>query len=487
MGDPRRWRALAVLALVQFMIAIDNTVVNVALPSVQRSLGMSPTGLAWVVNGYLLAAGGLLLLGGRVADLVGRRRIFLIGTAVFALASLTAGTAQSGGALIASRFGQGIGEALAAPAALSLVPILFADQKERIKALGIWGAIAGLGAMVGVLLSGVLVDFVGWRAIFLLNLPIAVIPLVLVPRLTNENRSPEVGRSLDLPGAVLVTAGVGGVVYGLLNATGHAWSSLSVTGPLVAGLILLALFVSVESRSRSPLVPMRFFANRTRVSANLCTVIVAGTMMSMFFLIVLYVQQGLGFSPLQSGLAYIPFMVAFAPGIGLSTNLLPRLGSRVIIVVGFLVAAGGMLLFSQVPANGSYLADVLPGMVVLGFGLGLVNPALQNAALHEVSDTDAGLASGIQTTVMQAGSALGLAALVTISLRHSATAVATGMAPHAAAAAGDRLAFLIAAFALAAGAVLAAVLFQSPARGAGATAGPVPAAAVPAEAPQPGG
>lgn len=478
--DPRRWRALAVLALVQFMIAIDNTVVNVALPRMSHSLSLSTVGLAWVVNGYLLAAGGLLLLGGRLADLIGRRKMFLIGTAVFALASLTAGLAQNGAMLITSRFIQGAGEAIASPAALSMVPLLFAVEKERAKAFGIWGGIAGLGATIGVLLSGVLTDLANWRWIFLINVPVALVPLVLVPKLTDDSRSPNADRRIDVPGAVLVTGGTLAVVYGLLQAGQHGWSDAGTWWPLIVGVLALIGFVAWEARAAAPLLPLRFFANRTRVTANVCTILVAGSMMSLFFLVVLYMQNVLGYSPLQAGLAYLPFMVGFTVGLVLSTNLFPRLGARPTIAAGFLASALGMYLMSRISVHGSYLGDLLLPLMVLAFGLGLVNPALQNAALHRVSESDAGLGSGVQTTVMQIGSAMGLAVLIALSVRRTSVLVGSGHPADVAAVSGFQLAFRLAAVVLVVGALIALAFMERMAKAPDAAA--APAAPQPADA-----
>jgi EmrB/QacA subfamily drug resistance transporter len=454
------------LALVQFMIVIDNTVVNVALPSIQRDLRMTETGLAWVVNGYLLVAGGFLLLGGRIADLIGRRRMFLVGTGVFAIASLLAGLAQDGTMLIAARFAQGAGEAVAAPAALSMVPLLFTNVQERAKAFGVWGGLAGLGATVGVILSGVITGFIDWRWIFFINVPLAIIPLVLVPKLVKESRSPDRKSGVDVLGAVLVTGGTLSIVYGVLNAAANGWGATSVWLPVIGGIAALVAFIAWERTRDNPLVPMRFFANRTRVSANICTVLVAGAMMAMFFVVVLYTQNVLDYSPLQSGLAYMPFMVAFAVGLTASTKMTPKLGVRTTIAAGFAVGAVGMFLLARIPVDGSYWIDLMPALMVLALGLGLVNPALQNAALHEVSERDAGLASGVQQTVMQAGSALGLAVLVTIALRRSADLTGADLTgagsavDDAAAVAGYRFAFLIAGIVLAVGAVAALVLME---------------------------
>lgn len=459
-ANPRRWQALAVLALVQFMIVIDNTIVNIALPSIRNDLGTSQAGLAWVVNGYLLTAGGLLLLGGRFADLLGRKRIFVIGTSIFALASLTSGAAWNSGVLIASRFLQGVGEALASPAALALIVLMFTTPKERAKALGIWGGLAGMGATVGVLLSGVLVDLANWRWVFFINIPIAIIALALCAKLVQDAPAQGVRRKLDVPGGLLVTGGLVLVVNGLLRAAEHPWGSFGVWGSFVAGLILLGLFVLVEARSDDPMMPLRFFANRTRVSANAVTILLTSAMAAMFFIVTLYVQQVLGYSPLQSGLAYIPFCIAFIPGMVLSTQLVTRFGPKTAIIVGFVVSAAGMLLLARIDAHGSFWGQLVPATAVLAFGLAIGLPALQNAALHQLSDEDAGLGSGVQTSVQQLGSALGLAVLTTIALNHASASVATGVAQNEATVSGYRLAFVVSAIVLAVGAALVAAFME---------------------------
>jgi EmrB/QacA subfamily drug resistance transporter len=459
-ANPRRWQALAVLALVQFMIVIDNTIVNIALPSIRNDLGTSQAGLAWVVNGYLLTAGGLLLLGGRFADLLGRKKIFIIGTVVFALASLTSGAAWNSEVLIVSRFLQGVGEALASPAALALIVLMFTTPKERAKALGIWGGLAGMGATVGVLLSGVLVDLASWRWVFFINLPIAAVALVLCAKLVRDTPVTGGKRGLDVPGGLLVTGGLVLVVNGLLRAAEHPWGSVGVWGSFVAGFALLGLFVVVESRTADPMMPLRFFANRTRVSANVATIFLTSAMAAMFFLVTLYVQQVLGYSPLQSGLAYIPFCVAFVPGMIASTQLVTRFGAKTAIIVGFLVSAVGMLLLARIDAGGSFWGQLVPATVVLSFGLAIGLPALQNAALHELSGEDAGLGSGVQTSVQQLGSAMGLAVLTTIALTHALTAQSTGVAQNEAIVSGYRLAFIVSAILLAVGAALVAAFMQ---------------------------
>jgi EmrB/QacA subfamily drug resistance transporter len=460
--DPRRWRALAVLALVQFIIAIDNTVVNVALPSIQRDLHFSTSGLAWVVDGYMLTAGGLLLLGGRLGDLLGRRRMFSTGTALFALASLAAGTAGNGGILVASRFLQGVGEALASPAALSLIALLFRDGKERAKALGVWGGLTGIGATVGVLLSGTLIELASWRWLFYLNLPIAATALLLVPRVVaGASADPRAaGRRADVPAAILVTGGLVAVVHGLLEAGHHAWGDAAVLTPLVLGTAALLGFVAVEARTAEPLVPLRFFTNRTRVTANAASVLMTSAMMAMFLLLTLFMQGVLGYSALRAGLAYLPFSAGFMAGVGAYTQLSSRLGPRVTLAVAFAVGTAGMLLLGRVPPTASYLTDVLPAMLVLAVGLGSGMPALQEAAMHGVSERDAGLGSGVQTAVQALGGAVGIAVFVAIALRRTASAAAAGLPAGPAATAGYQLAYHVGALILATGTVLVLVLMR---------------------------
>ncbi len=456
--DPRRWAALAVLALVQLMIVLDQTVVNIALPSIQRDLGAGPTQLAWVVNGYLVAAGGLLMLGGRLGDLLGRRRMFVAGTVLFAVASLLCGTAANDTVLIVGRFAQGAGEALASPAALALVALLFTDRAERAKAFGIWGGIAGIGSVLGVVLSGVIVDLVGWRWIFLINIPVAVIALVLVPRYVRATEIRRGAGRADWLGAVLITLGSVLIIRGLLSIADPDSSAASVVLPLVLGVLAVAMFVVVQRRCANPLIPPGFFRNRTRVVANVCTVFLTSAMAAMFFLVTLYVQEVLGYSPLQSGLAYLPFCVAFGAGLGLGAQLSGRFGLRPTIVAAFLVGAVGMALLARVDADSSFAGTVLPATVVIALGLAMGLPALQNAGMQGLSENDAGLGSGVQTAVQQLGSALGLAVLASIAIVAADPAAAGGAA--AGAVTGYRLAFLVMAAVLVLGAVVAAPLLR---------------------------
>jgi EmrB/QacA subfamily drug resistance transporter len=457
--NPRRWLGLGVLALVQFMLVLDTTVVNVALPSIQRDLGFSPSGLAWVVNAYSLTAGGFLLLGGRVADLIGRKRLFMIGVILFAGASAASGFAQNPGTLVAARFVQGLGEAIASPAALSLAVLLFDDPKERAKAVGAWGGLAGLGGTFGVVIGGVITSEASWRWIFLINLPIAAAVVVIVPRLIPESRVTARGR-IDIVGALLITGSLVLIVDGLLAASTHQWGQAAVVLPLVIGGTLMAAFIVSQRIVPNPLVPLSFFRNRTRVSANVATMLSVAAFLSMFFVLTLYMQDVGHYSALKTGLAYLPFGGALLVGIGLSTQVLPRFGVKYGLVIAFLLAAGGLLLLSQIQTHVEFASHVLPGMLLFALGQGIMFPALQNAALHQVGSSDAGLGSGVQNTFLQVGGSLGLAVLVTTALRHANSQVADGVSQLTASTDGYALALRIAAGVALAGAVLVATVFE---------------------------
>ena len=458
--DPRRWKALGVLALIQFMLILDVTVVNVALPRVQHDLGFSRPGLAWVVNGYVLMAGGLLLLGGRMADILGRRRLFLIGVAVFAVASAACGAAIDPGMLVASRFLQGAGEALAAPASLGLIALLFPDPHERMKALGLWGGIAGLGGTSGTVIGGALVDLASWRWIFLVNVPVAIVALLVVPRLVTESRMVREHERPDVAGAITGTAGLIAVVDGLLEAASHAWGSWQVLLPLLGGVGLLALMVVIEARSRSPLIPLSFFRNRTRVVTNALTLFFSSSFFSYFFLLTLFEQQILGWSPLKGGLSYLPFGLSIGAGIGLGTALMPRLGVKPLLTGGFFGCAVGLYLTSGITVDASYAGHILPGMIVLGFFSGISFPAMGNAALHEVTGQDSSLASGVQNAMQQVGGAIGLSCLVTLALRHATGQMKHGVLPAVASTHGYVLAWRIGAVLLLIGGVLVLALLE---------------------------
>jgi EmrB/QacA subfamily drug resistance transporter len=459
-SDPRRWHALAVLGLIQFMLVVDVSIVNVALPRIQHDLHFSHAGLAWVVNGYVVMAGGLLLLGGRLADMFGRRRLFLTGVGLFAVASATSGAAASPGMLVASRFAQGAGEALAAPAALGLVALLFPDPRERVKAVGIWGGLAGLGGTTGAVISGVLTDAASWRWIFYINLPVALVALLLVPRLVSESRMVRDGHRVDVLGAATVTGGLIAIVYGLLEASKHAWGSWQVLLPLLGGAALLLTTAAVEARSASPLIPLRFFANRTRVVANGVSLFFSAAFFSYIFLLTLFEQQVLHYSPLQGGLGYLPLGFGIGAGMGIGTALLPRVGVKSLIAASFFGSAVGLLLTSQIHVGSSYLGGVLPGMIVLAIFCGLSFAPMMNAALHQVTGQDSSLASGVQSTMQQLGGALGLACLVTLALRNAATQVSHGTSAGVAAAHGYAISFRIGAALLAIGGLLTLALLE---------------------------
>ncbi|MGH3377835.1 MAG: MFS transporter [Actinoallomurus sp.] len=457
--DPRRWRALAVLVAMQFMLVLDATVVNVSLPQIQHDLHFSRQGLSWVPNGYVLVAGGFLLLGGRLADMFGRRRLFLAGVIVFGVASVTCGAAVSSSMLVASRFVQGMGEALAGPAALAMIPLLFPDSRERMKAVGLWGGIGGVGGTLGPVISGLLTD-VDWRWIFFINIPVVVFALIMVPRVLPESRMAREGHSIDVAGAITVTGGLLAIVDGILNVSSHSWGSWQVLLPLLGGMVLLAIMVAVETRSTDPLVPLRFFSNRTRVTSNVLTGAMFAAFVSYAFMETLYMQQVLGYSPLRTGLAYLPLGVSFGAGIGLSSALMPRLGVKVMLTIGFVGGAAGMLVASYIHSDSSYLGGLLPGMIVFGLFTGICLPGLINGALHQVTAQDSGLGSGVQTGMQQVGAALGLSILLTIALRHAGDSIRIGVPAAVAQTGGYVLAFRVSAVVLAVAAVVVLVLLE---------------------------
>jgi EmrB/QacA subfamily drug resistance transporter len=459
-ADPRRWKALLVLGLVQFILVVDITVVNVALPRIQHDLDLSRIGLAWVVDGYVLMAGGLLLLGGRLGDIFGRRRMFMLGVGVFAVASIVCGAATTSGMLISGRFVQGTGEAMAQPASLGLIVMLFPDQRERIKAIGIWGGIAGMAGVTGVIISGVLTDLASWRWIFFINVPIALFALIMVPRLVSDSRMVRENHRLDIIGAVTTAGGLVAIVYGLLQAASHPWGSARVLAPLIAGVVLLIIMVVRESHSDDPLIPLRFFRNRTRVVANFSGLAFSASFITFFFLMTLFLQQVLNYSPLRAGLSYVPLGLAMGVGIGIGTGLMPKIGVKPLLAAGFFCAAIAMTLAGQITAHAHYLTGVLPVLIILGASAGLVMPSGTSAALHEVTGQDSGLASGVQTTTQQVGAAAGLACLVTLASRHTTDAIRGGTRSAVAATEGFVLSFRVAAVVLAVCGVLVLLVLQ---------------------------
>ena len=472
-ADRRRWAALSVLLLVQFMIILDVSVVNIALPTIQEDLGFSRAGLTWVVDSYVLVAGSLLLFGGRLGDVLGRRRTFLAGVAVFGVASLVCGIAQTPGMLVAARLAQGLGEALAAPAALGLIALLFTDPRERAKAIGLFGGISGLAGTSGPIVSGALVEYSTWRWIFLINIPVAIAALVLVPRLVDRSL-PSRGVGLDVRGAALVTAALAGIVFGLIEAASHDLTDTRVWLPLLGGLLLLPVFALSQRTARDPLLPLSFLYERTRLVTDGVALLFATVFFAQFFVTTLYLQDVLGFSALRTGLGFLPFGIAVGAALGVATKLVPRVGLRPLLLTGLLVAAAGTLAFTRIEPDGSYLTQVLPASVLIAIGSGLVLPALGNGAVHGVTEDDAGLASGLLQAVQQVGGAIGLAVLTTLSLRRAGDQIATGTDPAVALTDGYVLALQVGVVVLLVAAAAAATLK----RGAGSAADPA-AATVP--------
>jgi EmrB/QacA subfamily drug resistance transporter len=455
----RRWLALAVLAVAQFMVFLDETVVNVALPSIKTSLGFSQTSLAWVINAYVLVFGGLILLGGRATDLAGRRRIFLIGTAIFGAASLLDGLAASPGMLIGARALQGLGAALATPAALALVTSLFPAGPQRTKALTMWGALSGLGFAVGVLLGGVITQAASWRWVFFINVPIALAGLLMVPRLVKESRNP--GQpGFDVAGAVTITAGMSTLVYALLKGASYGWTSATTIGLFTAAAVLLAAFAVIESRAAVPLVPRGFVHRRTTLVPATLVWLLTVSAFSSFFMLTLYLQQILGYTPLQAGLGYIPMAAAVIGASAIASNLIPRVGPRPLAITGLAAVGIGLAILGHVPASATYAANILPGLVLIGFGAGFSFVSINTAALARVQESVAGLASGLLSSAAQLGGAVGLAVIVALATARSGALLRTGSTAVVAEVGGLRLGFLLAAAVALAASVVAAIALQ---------------------------
>jgi EmrB/QacA subfamily drug resistance transporter len=440
----RRWLILMVLAVAQFMVFLDETVVNVALPSIKDDLGFSQSMLAWVVNAYILMFGGLVLLGGRAADLFGRRRMFLAGTALFGAASLLDGLAPSQGTLIGARVLQGIGAALATPAALALVTDLFPAGRERTKALGLWAALSGLGFAVGILLGGVITELASWRWVFLINVPVAVATLAVVPRLVVDSRAPG-RRGFDFAGAITVTAGTTALVYSLIETSTYGWRSVETHVGVGVAIALLVAFALIELRSASPLIPPGFLHRRTTLVPNLLQQMLGASLISSFFLLTLYLQKVLGYTPLEAGVAYLPLAAAVGTATAIANKLVPRFGSRPVAAVGLGIASIGLIRLGGAPVDGQYVADILPSLILLGAGAGLSFVSITTAALARVDEEAAGLASGLLSTSVQIGGALGIAILVSVLSTRSSDLIASGSTPLAAEVGGLQLAFFIAA------------------------------------------
>jgi len=460
MDNRTRWFALYVLCLGSLMIVLDVTVVNVALPSIREDLDFSETSLAWVVNAYLLTYGGFLLLGGRLGDLFGHRRLFLAGITLFTVASLACGLATTQWALVVARSIQGIGGAVASAVALSLMMTLFTEPADRAKAMGIFGFVASGGGSIGVLLGGILTDSLDWHWIFLVNVPIGVVVCVLTLRLLPGAHGPAGQRRLDVAGALTVTAALMLAVYAIVNGNHEGWTSGRTLGLLGAAVALFTVFITIEARVRMPLMPLGLFRSRNLSTANAVGILWAAAMFAWFFLSALYLQLVLGYSPLQVGLAFLPAnLIMGAFSIGLSAKLVMRFGIRKPLAAGLVLAAAGLALFVRAPVDGSFVVDVLPSMILLGVGAGMAfNPVLL-AAMSDVQESEAGLASGIVNTSFMMGGALGLAILASLAASRTDSLSASGDGHLDALVGGYHAAFLVgAAFALGAAVVGATLL-----------------------------
>jgi EmrB/QacA subfamily drug resistance transporter len=458
--------ALLLLAMTQFVIVIDASIVNVALPSIGSALHFSRDDLTWVVNAYTLTFGGFLLLGGRMADLLGRRRMFMLGLILFSVASLAGGIAQSEGWLIAARAVQGLGAAIVSPAALSIITTTFAEGAERNRALGIWGAVAGAGGAAGVLLGGILTSGLSWRWVLFVNVPIGLAAAALAPRTLLESRR-DIGshssHSFDIPGAVTVTAGLALLVYAVVEAVNVGWGATRTILCLAGAVVLLIGFVAIELRQRDPLLPFSIFRLRTLRGANIVGLLIGMSLFSMFYFISLYLQKVLGYSAIKAGVSYLPLAVGIIVSAGVASQLVTRLGFKTPLIAGLLLIAGALLWFSQVPATGgSFAADVLGPSVLAAVGLGFAFVPVTIAAVAGTKPNEAGLASGLINTSQQVGGALGLAILATIANSRTQSVLHGGV--HNAAVAltkGFDRAFLVGAGFALAGAILAALLISS--------------------------
>jgi EmrB/QacA subfamily drug resistance transporter len=474
-----RWLVLVIACLAQFMVVLDATIVNVALPSIQRGLHFSSANLQWVVNAYTLIFGGFLLLGGRAADLIGRKRLFIAGVVLFSAASLLNGLAQSSGVLIVGRGLQGLGGALVSPAALSIITTTFVGNEERTRALGVWSGIAAGGAAFGLLLGGVLTDLVSWPWIFIVNVPVGVIAVLLALRFVPESRAGTAHRTFDFMGAATVTGGLVVLVYAIVKAQSYGWGSTRTLGLIAAALVLLAVFVVVERRSIAPLVRLSIFRVRTLAVADGALLLVSSGMFGMFFFASLYVQEVLGYSPLKAGLAFLPVTVGIMIGAATAQQLIRRFGVRAVASVGIVVATVGMVILTRLPVNGSYAGDLLVGLIPMSIGMGLTFVPITLLGTAGVADDDAGLASGLFNTAQQVGGSLGLAILSTLAAHQTSGLLhgsGTAAAQLAARVSGYHVAFTAAAIMLGVAAVLMlVVLRRRDVSGLELTTSPVPA------------
>ena len=460
--DRRRWIALVVLCAGMLMIILDQTIVNVALPTIQDDLGFSQSSLAWVVNAYLIPLGGLLLLAGRLGDLVGRNRVFLAGLALFTLASVLCGASQTEAMLIGARFVQGVGAALTSAVILGMIVTMFPAPREQAMAIGIYSFVASAGASIGLLAGGVITQAVNWHWIFFVNAPIGVAAAVLALRLLEPERGAGLGEGADAAGAALVTGALMIGVYAIVGTVDHGWVSAHtlVLGAIAA--VLLAGFVARQATARRPLVPLRIFRSRNVSGANLVQALMVAGMLGMFFLATLYLQGVLGYDAVQTGAAFLPVSLGIGIlSLGFSARLITRLGARAVLLPGLGLLVAGLLLLTRAPVAGDYVTDLLPSMLLLGIGAGIAFPALVTLAMSGATPEDAGLASGLVNTTQQVGSALGLAVLATLSASRTDHLLAQGESSASALVGGYHLAFAVAAGLLVAALVVAAVVLRS--------------------------
>jgi EmrB/QacA subfamily drug resistance transporter len=457
----RRWVALAVIATAQFMVVLDVAIVNVALPTIKSDLGFSEASLQWVVTSYSIFFGGLLLLGGRMADLLGRRRMFMGGVALFTTFSLLNGLAWSEGSLITFRALQGLGAALASPAALSILTTTFAEGRERNLALGVWGAVSGSGGAAGVLLGGALTSSLSWSWIFFINVPVGAVVLALTPRLVHESRARVLHRHFDLPGAVTITGGLMILVYAMTRAVQHGWGNAETISLLAVSAGLIGAFVAVELRSQAPLLPMRLFRLRTLAGSNVAALLMGAASFAQFFLLTLYMQQVLHYSAIQTGLAYLTLTLAVIVFANVAQLATLRVGVRRVLPVGLVLVAAALVSYARLPVHGHYFWDLFPGFLVGGIGMALTYIPLTIGALAGTRPEDAGVASGLVNTGQQIGGAVGVAAATTIAA--TATGHYLDSHPGASAAAlthGFGIAFYVLAGIAAAAAILSALIIE---------------------------
>jgi EmrB/QacA subfamily drug resistance transporter len=475
----RRWLALAVIVAAQFMVVLDVAIVNVALPSIKTDLNFSQESLQWVITAYAIFFGGVLLLGGRLADLLGRRRLFMAGLVLFTASSLLDGLAWSAGSLIAFRSLQGLGAALLSPAALSILTTIFREGKERNLALGIWGAASGSGGAAGVLLGGALTSSLSWSWIFFINVPVGAVVLAISPLLLDESRADLAHRHFDFAGAASITGGLMVLVYGMTRATEHGWATATTVGLLAAAALLIAAFLVIETRSAAPLLPMRIFRLRTLAASNASGLLMGAAIFSQFFLLTLYMQQVLHYSALKTGVAYIALTVTIVTFSAVGQALVTKLGIRWVLSAGLTLSAAALVLFARLPVHGHYLTDMLPAFLLSGVGLALAFVPMSIGGLTGVREADAGIASGLINTTQQIGGAIGVAIATTVAttftthyVNDHAGSTAQG---GAALTAGFQVAFYVLAALALAGAVIAALMVQS---------APTPAEAEPLDVPE---